>query len=146
MKFANCFVIKAIVELSILCHVVCRDAPIVSIPNQGEISGHFFNMFRTQKIVGYLGIPYALPPVDDHRFSPPIVDGLQSWQGVRNGSKLMPQCWSDLRRPLKNHDEIFYKILDIDPKAIDSSQFSEDCLYLNIFVPDGKWISIVQIV
>lgn len=137
MLSRNCM-ITTVLTLSFVYHVRCRDAPIVDIPDQGQISGHFFTMFRTQKIVGYLGIPYAMPPIGDRRFSPPTVGDLPPWQGVRNGSQPSLQCWSDTRKPIKNHDEIFYKILNIDPKAANSSQFSEDCLYLNIYVPDGK--------
>lgn len=137
MKLENSYFVIATI-LCVVDRIRSRDAPIVDIPDQGQISGHFFNMFRTQKIVGYLGIPYAMPPIDDRRFAPPVVEGVAAWQGVRNGSQAPLQCWSDLRKPIKNHDDIFYKILNIDPKAADASQFSEDCLYLNIYVPDGK--------
>lgn len=116
-----------------------RDAPIVDITDQGQIVGFFIKMFRTQTIVGYFGIPYAHPPIEERRFAPPFVDTLPSWQGVRNGAIAPMQCWSDIRRPMKNHDEIFFKILGIDHKVSNTSQFSEDCLYLNIFVPDGKY-------
>lgn len=128
-----------------VCRIaLCRDAPIVNIPDQGQIMGFFIKMFRTQTIVGYLGIPYAQPPIDDRRFAPPFVDTLPSWQGVRSGANVPMQCWSDVRKPLKNHDEIFFKILGIDPKTSNASQFSEDCLYLNIFVPDGKHINSIS--
>lgn len=137
--FDYCFTI-------LICFCVCRialsrDAPVVNIPDQGQIMGFFIKMFRTQTIVGYLGIPYAHPPIDDRRFAPPFVDTLPSWQGIRSGANAPMQCWSDVRKPIKNHDEIFFKILGIDPKNSNASQFSEDCLYLNIFVPDGKHIN-----
>lgn len=119
--------------------VLCRDAPIVKIPNQGSIMGQFLKMFRTQTIVGYLGIPYANPPIGEFRFAPPSVKpNLPSWDGTRNGTIPQMQCWSDVRRPMKVHDEILFKILGIDMKVTNNSQFSEDCLYLNIYIPDGK--------
>lgn len=127
-----------IVNAHVTLFVVGRDAPIVQIPEQGQIMGFFIKMFRIQTIVGYLGIPYAQPPIDDRRFAPPFVDTLPSWQGIRNGANSPMQCWSDVRKPVKYHDEIFFKILGFDAKYSNSSQFSEDCLYLNIFVPDGK--------
>lgn len=117
--------------------VLSRDAPIVSIPGQGQISGFFIKMFRTQTIVGYLGIPYAEPPVEERRFMPPS-GPFPSWQGVRDGSIQPAQCWSDFRKPNKVHDELFYKLLGIDPKVPDETQYSEDCLYLNIYIPDGE--------
>lgn len=118
--------------------VLGRDAPIIQIPDQGQIMGFFMKMFRIQTIVAYMGIPYAQPPIEERRFAPPFVDTLPSWQGIRSGANSPMQCWSDLRKPTKNHDEIFFKILGIDPKYSNASQFNEDCLYLNIFVPDGE--------
>lgn len=117
--------------------VLCRDAPIVTIPDQGQISGYFIKMFRTQTIVGYLGIPYAQAPVQEKRFMPPS-GPLPEWEGIRDGSIVPMQCWSDIRKPSKSHDEMFTKILGIDQKPTDDSLFSEDCLYLNIYTPDGK--------
>lgn len=132
-------VLTIIVFNCVFLMVLCRDAPIVQIPDQGQVMGFFLKMFRTQTIVGYMGIPYAQPPIEDRRFSPPIVDTLPTWDGVRNGSQMQMQCWSDVRKPIKNHDEIFLKILGIETKSDDTeSPFSEDCLYLNLYVPDGK--------
>lgn len=119
--------------------VFTRDAPIITIPDQGQISGFFMKMFRTQTIVGYLGIPYAIPPVDERRFMPP--GPAETWQGIRDGSVAPKTCWSVLRMPMKFHDEIYYKMLGFDPKSADNnSEFSEDCLYLNIYTPDGNYI------
>lgn len=117
--------------------VSTRDAPVVTIPDQGQISGIFIKMFRTQTIVGYLGIPYAQPPVEEKRFMPPS-GPFPSWQGTRDGSIAPLQCWSDFRKPNKFHDEIFHKLLGTDPKASDDSKYSEDCLYLSVFIPDGE--------
>lgn len=138
MNLYRSTLITTIVFLNIGWLVMGRDAPVVQIPDQGQIMGFFLKMFRVQSIVAYMGIPYAQPPIDDRRFAPPVVDTLPSWQGIRNATQLPLQCWSDDSKPMKNHDEIFYKILGIDPKQSDPAQFSEDCLYLNIFVPDGK--------
>lgn len=134
------FYIFSILTFSFIFRMVLsRDAPVVKIPNQGSIMGYFIKMFRTQTIVGYLGIPYANPPIGDKRFAPPnIIPNPPSWDGIRNGTIAQMQCWSDVRKPMKVHDEIFFKILGIDTKATNNSQFSEDCLYLNIFIPDGK--------
>lgn len=128
----------SIVLFSIIRTVLSRDSPIVDIPDQGQIMGVYLKMFRVQSIVAYLGIPYAQPPIDERRFAKPVVDPLPSWEGIRNGSQMASPCWSDNRQPIKKHDEIFYKILGIDPKESDTSQFSEDCLHLNIYIPDGK--------
>lgn len=114
-----------------------RDAPVITIPDQGQLSGIFIKMLRTQTIVGYLGIPYASPPVEERRFMPPVP--AEAWQGIRDGSVAQKSCWSVFRMPMRFHDEIFSKMLGIDPKTTNISQFSEDCLYLNIYVPAGNY-------
>lgn len=139
MLFYSIYLYSAIFIFPLMFRItLSRDAPVVELPSQGQILGFFFKMFRTQTIVGYLGIPYAQPPTEKNRFGEPLTTPLPSWEGIRNGKNPPMQCWSNTKKPIKNHDEIFFKILGIDPNMTDSSQFSEDCLYINIFVPDGK--------
>lgn len=121
-----------------LAEYVCREPPIVSIPDQGDIKGVFLKQYRTQTIIGYMGIPYAQQPVGLNRFSAPVVDGLPSWEGVRDGSQMPPLCWSETRKPAKQHDEAFAKLLGINLRPKNNSIFSEDCLFLNIFLPEGN--------
>lgn len=124
--------------------VMCRDPPTIKIPNQGMISGMFMKMYRTQRIVTYMGIPYAHPPIGGLRFSPPVVEQLPSWDGVKNGSMSPPNCYQNTNNPQPKHTQVLNKLLnkvmDMDDMMSDiaSDQFNEDCLYLNIFVPDGK--------
>lgn len=134
------FVVSLLIAICMqLCSMVAgRDPPVVQIPDQGEIMGYFMTMFRTQKIIAYLGIPYAQPPINERRFAPPVVESLPSWEGIRNASQLPMECWSDTRKPVKQHDDIFLRMLGINAKSKDVSRFSEDCLFLNIYVPDGK--------
>lgn len=130
-------VISFLLPQVILC---AREPPMVTIPDQGQLMGTFMKMFRIQSVIAYLGIPYAHPPVAERRFAPPIVDDLPSWDGVRNASTMPPDCWqSTLRRTKKLHDEIFSQLLT---KSGDDEEephvYDEDCLYLNVFIPDGK--------
>lgn len=126
-----------ILIINLIRIVLSRDAPVISIPDQGQISGFYIKMFRTQTIVGFLAIPYAQPPTQERRFMPPS-GPFPTWEGIRDGSKAPMQCWTNIRRPAKAHDDFFLKILGVDPKASDDSPFSEDCLYLNIYGPNGK--------
>lgn len=69
----------------------------------------------------FLGVPYALPPVGQLRFRrprPPV------WGGVWNATYFRPSCPQQL-------GEIQKEIPDFPPANI-----SEDCLYMNIFVPN----------
>jgi cholinesterase len=122
---------------------MCRDPPTVKIDKQGTISGMFMKMYRTQSIVAYLGIPYAHPPIGMMRFSPPIVDELPKWEGIRNGSVSQPNCYQNTNNPPPKHTMVLNKLLnkmDINMTMMDmaSDRYDEDCLYLNIFVPDGE--------
>ncbi|XP_055374478.1 neuroligin-4, Y-linked [Condylostylus longicornis] len=109
-----------------------RDAPPVVLPNQGTIMGIYMKMYRTQIIKAYLGIPYAI----SERFQPPVVDVLPSWTGIRNASKFGPDCWQNSKRPLKKHTEFFQKVLTTNRIVNDDKIYDENCLYLNIFIPD----------
>src|SRR5258707_15696402 len=58
----------------------------------------------------FLGIPYAAPPVGDLRWKAPAE--APSWSGVRDAVRGGSQC-------------------------VQSSGGDEDCLYLNVYRPDG---------
>ncbi|XP_023699167.1 neuroligin-2a isoform X2 [Paramormyrops kingsleyae] len=81
----------------------------------------------------YLGVPYATPPIGDRRFQPPEAPG--SWQDVRNATQFAPVCPQNIHGVLP---EIMLPVwftdnLDIVAGYIQNQ--SEDCLYLNIYVP-----------
>ena len=66
----------------------------------------------------FRGVPYALPPVGDLRWTNPQPP--KSWKGVRMADKFGPQA---MQRPIYS-DMIFR-----------SAGKSEDCLYLNVWTP-----------
>ncbi|XP_015196055.1 neuroligin-2a isoform X1 [Lepisosteus oculatus] len=81
----------------------------------------------------YLGVPYATPPVGDRRFQPPEAPG--SWPDVRNATQFAHVCPQNIQGVLP---EIMLPVwftdnLDIVAGYIQNQ--SEDCLYLNIYVP-----------
>jgi carboxylesterase type B len=112
-----------------------RELPTVEIPSQGTIMATRITKFRTQRVLAYLGIPYAQAPVDSLRFAPPVIHDLPSWTGVRNSS-IQPECWqSEEDYNSKRHEVLFAALL---PK-LEERVFDEDCLFLNIYVPDGEY-------
>jgi carboxylesterase type B len=131
----------------LILQVMCRDPPTVKIKEQGTVMGMFMKMYRTQSIVAYLGIPYAQPPVDLNRFGPPVVDNLPRWDGIRNGSMAQPNCYQNANTPKQKHtmvlNKLLNKVMDMDMmmNEMGSDQYAEDCLYLNLFVPDGECIA-----
>jgi para-nitrobenzyl esterase len=67
----------------------------------------------------FKGIPFAAPPVGELRWRPPQAPA--SWEGVRNADKFSPICLQEGAYPE-----------DSPPEPM-----SEDCLYLNVWLPPG---------
>jgi carboxylesterase type B len=92
----------------------------VNIPNAGQVIG--------KRMIGGIdffgGIPYAAPPVGSLRWSPP--EPVTPWSPSKlDATQFGPDCWQ-LVDPVIN-------------PGTDTSQMSEDCLYLNIFTPAGAY-------
>ena len=85
------------------------DAPVVHTRN-GDVLG-----VLQGSVESFKALPFAAPPVGDLRWRPP--QDPADWLGVRDGSKFSSAC------PQK------------DPSG--SIIGSEDCLYLNVFRPQG---------
>ncbi len=66
----------------------------------------------------FLGIPYAVPPVGDLRWKPPVA--VAKWSGVRKATDFGPHCLQG---------NVFGDMTFRDPAV------SEDCLSLNVWVP-----------
>lgn len=137
LKIVLWFILFQSVEI-----LAAREPPMVTLPEQGILMGTVLKMFRTQRIVAYLGLPYAQPPVMGNRFSPPVVDNLPSWDGIRNASQLMPDCWQAQPNPGKKHEELFNTLLGVS-RNDEPRVYEEDCLFLNIYIPDGTDFSLI---
>ncbi|XP_029602467.1 thyroglobulin [Salmo trutta] len=89
----------------------------VFIPAHGTLQGEAVTTLLgpdRKTVRQFLGVPYARPPIRALRFAPPQ---LAEWSGTWNATITRPSC--------------------LQPGAVESSASSEDCLYLNIFVPSG---------
>ncbi|CAK9800660.1 Carboxylesterase 5A [Anthophora quadrimaculata] len=111
-----------------------REQPVVRIFEQGSVAGKEVFLNPTQKVIQYLGIPYAQPPLGKLRFAAPVTDPLPSWTGIRNATQFAPSC-QQVTNHLKLHEKHYQRLLP--PDQIDPG-VNEDCLYLNIFAPDGN--------
>ncbi|XP_019403055.1 PREDICTED: thyroglobulin [Crocodylus porosus] len=89
----------------------------VNIPSQGVLIGRSRAIrigAEWRSVDRFLGIPYAAPPVAENRFRPPVpFTWLESW----NATVARAACWQP------------------GDGAVQASTVSEDCLYLNVFVP-----------
>lgn len=87
----------------------------------------------------YLGVPYATAPIGDRRFQPPEAPG--SWQEIRNATLFAPVCPQNVHGVLPEIMLPVWFTDNLDVAAGYIQNQSEDCLYLNVYVPteDGEW-------
>ncbi|HEV2081063.1 MAG TPA: carboxylesterase family protein [Brevundimonas sp.] len=91
--------------------------PLVVATTAGAVRGAAEGEVRTFK-----GIPYGAPPTGEMRWRPPLP--AVKWDGVREATAYGPACM----QPTPGLPSVYSQ--DIRP-------FSEDCLSLNVFAPQG---------
>lgn len=82
------------------------ETPIMQKTPLGMLKG-----MKHQDISIFRGIPYAKAPINELRFAPPLK--VESWTGVKDATHFGPMCFQE-----------------------GDGNFSEDCLSLNIWVPE----------
>ncbi|XP_072492061.1 pyrethroid hydrolase Ces2e-like [Notamacropus eugenii] len=99
---------------------------LIRSTESGRIQGTQISIKGIDKDVNvFLGIPFANPPVGPLRFSPPQPP--DSWSNVRDATSHPPACLQD--------DVVLEKMAKFMKMNMPISDNSEDCLYLNIYVP-----------
>uniref|UniRef100_A0A087YCP9 Carboxylesterase type B domain-containing protein n=1 Tax=Poecilia formosa TaxID=48698 RepID=A0A087YCP9_POEFO len=93
-------------------------------------------------VIQFLGVPYATPPTGERRFQPP--EPPASWSDIHNATHFAPVCPQSIvegRLPDVMLPVWFTNSIDVVSTYVQDQ--SEDCLYLNIYVPteDVKRIS-----
>uniref|UniRef100_A0A7M4ERI2 Carboxylesterase type B domain-containing protein n=1 Tax=Crocodylus porosus TaxID=8502 RepID=A0A7M4ERI2_CROPO len=85
-------------------------------------------------VIQFLGVPYAAPPVGEHRFQPP--EPPSPWSDIKNATQFAPVCPQNIiegRLPEVMLPVWFTNNLDVVSTYVQDQ--NEDCLYLNIYVP-----------
>ncbi|XP_065087999.1 neuroligin-4, Y-linked [Ochlerotatus camptorhynchus] len=105
----------------------------------GSVSGTIEHLDgrHLDPVEAFRGIPYASPPIGNLRFMPPVTGAL--WSGVKKAERFSPVCpqrlpdianeTAALERMPRGRLEYLKRLL---PHLRNQS---EDCLYLNIYVP-----------
>ena len=117
MKRIHLLLLLAAALLAVGC---AKKNPVLTIEG-GQIQGV---ETRTPGVVVYKGIPYAAPPVGEFRWREPRP--VIPWKGVKVADTFGAPAVQAKHTPGGYTPEFFY---DGDP------EFSEDCLYLNIWTP-----------
>ncbi|XP_055342478.1 neuroligin-1-like [Paramacrobiotus metropolitanus] len=88
-----------------------------------------------QPVEAYLGIPYAAAPVGSLRFMPPTTPSPFEG-GVRNATHFGPVCPQAV--PVRNKETPRSRLDYLRRLDVFLRNQSEDCLYLNIYVPSAS--------
>uniref|UniRef100_A0A3Q3E290 Neuroligin-4, X-linked-like n=1 Tax=Hippocampus comes TaxID=109280 RepID=A0A3Q3E290_HIPCM len=117
-----------------------QTVPIVSTA-QGRIRGILTPLPSDLlgPVIQYLGVPYARPPTGDRRFQAP--EPPLPWPGIRNVTQFAPVCPQSLdERSILGDMMPSWLTANLDIAATYLTHQSEDCLYLNIYVPtEEEW-------
>ncbi|XP_025049553.1 neuroligin-2 isoform X2 [Alligator sinensis] len=84
-------------------------------------------------VVQFLGVPYATPPVGPRRWQPP--EAPASWAAVRNATAFAPVCPQNVHGVLPAIMLPVWFTDNLEGVAAYVQNQSEDCLYLNVYVP-----------
>ena len=85
-------------------------------------SGRLSGTLLDSGVKAYFGVPFAAPPVRELRWHEPMP--VKPWKGIYNADTKITNCTIPLRATTLNH-------------YFGELKSSEDCLYMNIWVPPG---------
>ncbi|XP_051047186.1 carboxylesterase 1C-like [Phodopus roborovskii] len=94
----------------------------------GKVLGKYVSLEGfIQPVAIFLGVPFAKPPLGSLRFAPPQPP--EPWNFVKNTTSYPPMCSQDAVG-----GQVLSELFTNRKESI-PLQFSEDCLYLNIYTP-----------
>lgn len=115
----NYAMLAALLGIALGAAAPAAQAQAIARTPQGVLAGEA----RSDGTRVFRGIPYALPPVGDARWRPPVPAPV--WTGIRNATEFGPACIQPKSSPASVY-------------ADDPPRMSEDCLSLNVWSPKGS--------
>lgn len=98
--------------------------PLVVETTSGLIRGYSKNVLSREVHV-FTGIPFAKPPIEQLRFRKPVP--IDPWHGILDATKLPNSCYQERYE--------YFPGFQGEEMWNPNTNISEDCLYLNIWVP-----------
>ena len=97
-----------------------------------EASGtRYLGIERDSGVQAFLGIPFAEPPVNELRWERPLP--IQGYLGEVDATQFMPACMQTGSGLVWYHGMM--SRVGVDPSLMEGPEYSEDCLYLNVWTP-----------
>lgn len=106
-----------------LAQVRGQESPIVQT-EKGKVRG-FTATVNWKKVDVFYSIPYAAPPIGELRYKPTVQN--EPWEGVLDGTNLPNSCVQPM--------DMFLGNFTGSTMWNANTPVSEDCLYLNVWVP-----------
>ncbi|XP_028626248.1 carboxylesterase 1C-like [Grammomys surdaster] len=101
--------------------------PVVNT-TQGKVLGKYISIEGFERPVAvFLGVPFAKPPLGSLRFAPP--EPVEPWSFVKDAISYPPMCSQEA-----SMGQLLPDMFSTKQESI-PLEFSEDCLYLNIYSP-----------
>ncbi|KAK8789149.1 hypothetical protein V5799_021075, partial [Amblyomma americanum] len=97
----------------------CASYEVQRPTDLGPVGGRKIEILGTT-IEEYRGIPFAEPPIGEHRFKPPVP--AKPWDGTLNATSRRSGC----PQPMLN------------TSLTDNIEYGEDCLHLNVWAREGS--------
>ena len=91
-------------------------------------------LHQNNEVEMFLGIPFAVPPINDLRWEKPVAWTPENKKEI-TAKKFRPGCIQNQR--IVNWYKRLILDFDGDTETFDIPEFSEDCLYLNLWRPKG---------
>ena len=106
----------------------------------GELEGFLNTLSDSVSVAVFLGVPYATPPIKELRYVPPVTP--PPWKSVREAktySNVCPQNYPDVSNITEALKVMSRPRMEFIKSLIPNLRNqSEDCLYLNIYVPKNS--------
>ncbi|KND03799.1 uncharacterized protein SPPG_01256 [Spizellomyces punctatus DAOM BR117] len=119
------------VAAALVASLAAAGAQIVTLPHGGKLKGSKGPGFDE-----YHGVPFAAPPTGNLRWKSPQPPS--QWNGVRDATKWGGSCVQfDPNAQYPNNFPLYEFMSDLISPDASKAPNSEDCLYLNVYVPRG---------